>query len=44
MLKLENKADLDRLIAEGIQESLTLDYKASPALGKDSKQRDEVRT
>jgi hypothetical protein len=42
MLKLENKADLDRLIAEGIQESLTLDYKASPALAKDSKSRDEL--
>jgi len=42
MLKLENKADLDRLIAEDIQESLTLDYKASPALAKDSKSRDEL--
>jgi hypothetical protein len=42
MLKLETKADLDRLIIEEIKESLTLDYKASGALGKDSKQRDEL--
>ena len=42
MLKLETKADLQRLITEGINESLTLDYKASPALGKGDKQRDEL--
>jgi predicted HTH transcriptional regulator len=42
MLKLETKADLDRLITEGITESLTLDYKGSPALAKDSKSRDEL--
>jgi hypothetical protein len=42
MLKLENLADLQKLIADGIAESLTLDYKASPSLGKDSKQRDEL--
>jgi hypothetical protein len=42
MLKLETKDDLDRLIVEGIKESLTLDYKASPALGKGEKQRDEL--
>lgn len=42
MLKLESKADLDRLISEGITESLTLDYKGSPALAKDSKSRDEL--
>jgi Putative DNA-binding domain len=40
MLKLENKSDLERLIREEIQESLTLDYKASPALSKDNKGRD----
>jgi len=28
MLKLETKSDLDRLIEEDIQESLTLDYKS----------------
>ena len=42
MLDLKTKADLDRLVADGIQESLTLDYKASPALTKDSKARDEL--
>jgi schlafen family protein len=42
MLKLENLSDLQKLIADGVAESLTLEYKASPALGKDSKQRDEL--
>lgn len=42
MLKLETKADLQSLVSDEIRESLTLDYKASPALGKDSKQRDEL--
>jgi hypothetical protein len=34
MLKLETKADLDRLISEGIVESLMLDYKGTAALAK----------
>jgi hypothetical protein len=42
MLQLNTKADLQRLIDDSIQESLTLDYKASPALAKDSKPRDEL--
>lgn len=42
MLNLDTKADLERLIAEGITESVTLDYKGSPALAKDSKSRDEL--
>ena len=42
MLNIGNKAALEKLIAEGISESLTLDYKASPALGKTEKQRDEL--
>jgi Putative DNA-binding domain len=42
MLKLESKADLEMLIREEIQESLTLDYKASPSLSKESKGRDEL--
>jgi hypothetical protein len=42
MLTLNNKADLERLITEQIQESLTLDYKASPALGKSESQRNEL--
>ncbi len=42
MLKLETLAGLQKLIADGVAESLTLDYKASPSLGKDSRQRDEL--
>jgi hypothetical protein len=42
MLKLEKLSDLQQLIADGVAESLTLEYKASPSLGKDSKQRDEL--
>jgi Putative DNA-binding domain len=42
MLNLEERADLDRLIAQDIQESLTLDYKDSAALGKTSPQRNEL--
>jgi hypothetical protein len=42
MLQLNTEADLQRLVDDAIQESLTLDYKASPALAKDSKSRDEL--
>jgi hypothetical protein len=42
MLPLKTQADLQRLIDDEIPESLTLDYKASPALAKDSKSRDEL--
>src|SRR6476620_4623355 len=42
MLTLATKADLQRLIDDGIPESLTLDYKDSAALAKDSKSRDEL--
>src|SRR5215208_5520042 len=42
MLKLENRDDLEGLVAEGIKESLTLDYKASPSLGKADRLRDEL--
>jgi hypothetical protein len=42
MLKLLTTADLQRLIDEEIQESLTLDYKASGSLAKDSRSRDEL--
>jgi hypothetical protein len=42
MLKFEKKADLQRLIDDEILESYVLDYKASPALAKDSKSRDEL--
>jgi hypothetical protein len=42
MLQLKTKDDLQRLVNDAIQESLTLDYKASAALAKDSKSRDEL--
>ena len=42
MLKLGDQDDLQRLIDEGIQESLTLDYKAAPSLAKESRSRDEL--
>jgi Putative DNA-binding domain len=42
MLKLEALADLQRLITDGVAESLTVEYKASPSLGKDSTKRDEL--
>jgi predicted HTH transcriptional regulator len=42
MLKLTTKDDLQRFITDEIPESLTLDYKASPALAKDTKSRDEL--
>ena len=42
MLKLETKSDLDRLIEEDIQESLTLDYKDARALEKTDQKRNEL--
>jgi hypothetical protein len=42
MLNLRDKDDLQRLINEEIPESVTLDYKASPSLAKDSRSRDEL--
>jgi hypothetical protein len=42
MLRIETKNDLQRLIDDEVQESLTLDYKASPALAKDNRSRDEL--
>jgi hypothetical protein len=42
VLNLKTQADLQRLIDDGIPESLTLDFKASPALSKESKSRDEL--
>ena len=43
MLKISTKDDpLQRLVDEEIQESLTLDYKASPSLARDSRSRDEL--
>jgi hypothetical protein len=42
MRKISTKEDLQQLIDDEIQESLTLDYKASPSLAKDSKSSDEL--
>jgi hypothetical protein len=42
MLDLTTKADLQRLVDEGLEESLVLDYKASPALTRDGKGPDEL--
>jgi predicted HTH transcriptional regulator len=42
MLDLKTKADLQRLVDEGLEESITLDYKASPALTRDGKGPDEL--
>jgi Schlafen, AlbA_2 len=42
MLKISIKEDLQRLVDEEIQESLTLDYKASPSLDRREKPRDEL--
>jgi hypothetical protein len=42
MLKISIKEDLQRLVDEEIQESLTLDYKASPSLARDDRSRDEL--
>ena len=42
MLDLKTREDLQRLIDEKLPESLTLDYKASPALNKNSGGRAEL--
>src|SRR5215813_4904636 len=42
MLELKTKSDLDRLIEEDIQESLTLDYKDARALEKTDQKRNEL--
>jgi predicted HTH transcriptional regulator len=42
MIELKTKADLQRLVDEALEESLTLDYKASPALSRDGKAPDEL--
>lgn len=42
MIDLTSEADLLRLIANGTQESLTLEYKRSDALGRESTQRREI--
>jgi hypothetical protein len=42
MIELTTEADLLRLVANGTQESLNLEYKRSNALGRESKQRNEI--
>src|SRR5258707_6862955 len=41
-LKLDALSDIDRLISNGVEENLNLDYKASPALARESKAVDEM--
>jgi Putative DNA-binding domain len=38
VLDLKTREDLQKLVDEGLEESLTLDYKASPALSRESKE------
>jgi len=42
MIDLKTKADLQRLVDDALEESLTLDYKASPALSREGKAPDEI--
>jgi Putative DNA-binding domain len=42
MIGLKTKTDLQRLVDEGLEESLTLDYKASPSLARDSGKPEEL--
>lgn len=42
MLKVHTRADLQRIVDEGLEESLVLEYKASPALDRQSKAIDEL--
>jgi hypothetical protein len=42
MLNLKSRADLQRCIDERLTESLVLDYKASPALGRDPGRKNEL--
>jgi len=42
MLDLKMKSDLQRLVDEGLEESLTLEYKASPSLSREGKNPDEL--
>jgi predicted HTH transcriptional regulator len=42
VLKIHTLADLQRIVDEGLEESLVLEYKASPALDRQSKAIDEL--
>ena len=39
MLPIANRVDFERLIKDGVKESLTLDYKRSDALAKEEKRK-----
>jgi hypothetical protein len=41
-LQLADYADVQKLVADGIEENLNLDYKASPSLARDDKQINEM--
>jgi hypothetical protein len=42
MPEFQNRADFQKMVDAQIEETLTLDYKASPALSRDSKNIDEL--
>jgi hypothetical protein len=42
MLQIKTRQDLERLVNDGVNESLTLDYKQSVALSKEEKKKDEL--
>lgn len=42
MIGIKTRADLQRLVDEGLEESLTLDYKASPSLSREGKNPEEL--
>jgi predicted HTH transcriptional regulator len=42
MLKISTREDLERLVKDGVKESLTLDYKQSLALSKEDRKKDEL--
>jgi predicted HTH transcriptional regulator len=42
MLQIKTRQDIERLVKDGVNESLTLDYKQSVALSKEEKKKDEL--
>jgi Putative DNA-binding domain len=41
-MRIQTRADLEQLVRDGVPESLTLDYKRSESLGKESEKRNEL--
>jgi hypothetical protein len=42
MLQISRREDLERLVKDGVRESLSLDYKQSSALSKEDRKKDEL--